>query len=96
MPPVSGANVCNKFLQGLGVRDMDKDLDSVGVRRQSRRPPNAAMLSLIRHGSLQAKPQPSQHRRFVVGSEREFADQIRSPPYTARSFIAAKHWDHKL
>ena len=74
-PQCQGRTCVTKSLQGLGVRDMDKDLDSVGVRRQSRSPPNTVVSLLGQRGS----------------------SQIRSAalPYTARSFIAAKHWDHK-
>ena len=69
-------------VQGLGG-EKDKDMVNVGVRRQTRSPPNIAMLSSIPRGSSQAKPQPPQHCNFVVGSVWEFAGQSRSPPYSA-------------
>ena len=43
-------------VQGLGG-EKDKDMVNVGVRRQTRSPPNIAMLSSIPRGSSQAKPQ---------------------------------------
>ena len=49
-------------VQGLGEREMDKDMVNVGVgvRRQSRSPPNIAMSSLIQRGVRKQSHRPPQ------------------------------------
>ena len=81
---------------GLGERNLDEDMVNVGVRRQSRSPPNIAMSSLIQQakpqppttvtsllgqcGSSQAKPRPSQHCQVIFDLVWEFAGKAAAPP----------------
>ena len=91
---------------------LDDDMVSVGVRRQSRSPPTLRCHFLVNVGARRQSRSPPcygffgvgfagnaaapQHRSFVVGSEKEFAGESLSFPYSVRFLMAANHWDHKL